>query len=214
MLFMRQSEGEMLILPCYLPDIVNQSQECWSCVCVVYTCTCHCVCVWCVCVCVCVYIQRALCLPLLYLHVIFHHGSNVKTVFMKLPVRAVFKYLSCVSETVLCSHSWKEHTVSFCFLENIKLLSVLVCMRVCVCGGGVYYCPSTLMSPNNDNVVCCWETDSLQLCCWCSIILQVAIKIIDKTQLDAVNLEKIYREVQIMKMLDHPHIIKLYQVSL
>lgn len=45
------------------------------------------------------------------------------------------------------------------------------------------------------------------------IILQVAIKIIDKTQLDAVNLEKIYREVQIMKMLDHPHIIKLYQVS-
>lgn len=42
----------------------------------------------------------------------------------------------------------------------------------------------------------------------------MAIKIIDKTQLDAVNLEKIYREVQIMKMLDHPHIIKLYQVGL
>ncbi|XP_063063412.1 serine/threonine-protein kinase SIK2 isoform X2 [Engraulis encrasicolus] len=41
---------------------------------------------------------------------------------------------------------------------------------------------------------------------------EVAIKIIDKTQLDATNLEKIYREVQIMKMLDHPHIIKLYQV--
>ncbi|KAG2470075.1 SIK2 kinase, partial [Polypterus senegalus] len=41
---------------------------------------------------------------------------------------------------------------------------------------------------------------------------KVAIKIIDKSQLDAVNLEKIYREVQIMKMLDHPHIIKLYQV--
>ncbi|CAF97483.1 unnamed protein product, partial [Tetraodon nigroviridis] len=41
---------------------------------------------------------------------------------------------------------------------------------------------------------------------------EVAIKIIDKTQLDAVNLEKIYREVQIMKMLDHPHIIKLYQL--
>ncbi|XP_030600903.1 serine/threonine-protein kinase SIK2-like [Archocentrus centrarchus] len=40
---------------------------------------------------------------------------------------------------------------------------------------------------------------------------EVAIKIIDKTQLDAVNLEKTYREVQIMKMLDHPHIIKLYQ---
>ncbi|XP_065594672.1 serine/threonine-protein kinase SIK2 isoform X2 [Cyrtonyx montezumae] len=41
---------------------------------------------------------------------------------------------------------------------------------------------------------------------------EVAIKIIDKSQLDAVNLEKIYREVQIMKMLEHPHIIKLYQV--
>lgn len=40
----------------------------------------------------------------------------------------------------------------------------------------------------------------------------MAIKIIDKTQLDAVNLEKIYREVEIMKLLDHPHIIKLYQV--
>ncbi|MBN3319599.1 SIK2 kinase, partial [Atractosteus spatula] len=41
----------------------------------------------------------------------------------------------------------------------------------------------------------------------------VAIKIIDKSQLDSVNLEKIYREVQIMKILDHPHIIKLYQAG-
>ncbi|KAM6224668.1 serine/threonine-protein kinase SIK1 [Rhynchocyon petersi] len=41
---------------------------------------------------------------------------------------------------------------------------------------------------------------------------QVAIKIIDKTRLDPSNLEKIYREVQIMKLLNHPHIIKLYQV--
>nr|XP_058920764.1 serine/threonine-protein kinase SIK1 isoform X2 [Kogia breviceps] len=41
---------------------------------------------------------------------------------------------------------------------------------------------------------------------------QVAIKIIDKTRLDSSNLEKIYREVQIMKLLNHPHIIKLYQV--
>jgi serine/threonine-protein kinase SIK2 len=40
----------------------------------------------------------------------------------------------------------------------------------------------------------------------------VAIKIIDKSQLDAVNLQKVYREVDIMKQLDHPHIIKLYQV--
>lgn len=41
---------------------------------------------------------------------------------------------------------------------------------------------------------------------------QVAIKIIDKTRLDRANLEKIYREVQIMKRLRHPHIIRLYQV--
>ena len=42
---------------------------------------------------------------------------------------------------------------------------------------------------------------------------QVAIKIIDKTQLDEENLKKIFREVQIMKMLCHPHIIRLYQVG-
>ncbi|XP_062303529.1 serine/threonine-protein kinase SIK1-like isoform X2 [Osmerus eperlanus] len=41
---------------------------------------------------------------------------------------------------------------------------------------------------------------------------QVAIKIIDKTTLDPSDLEKIYREVQLMKLMNHPHIIKLYQV--
>ncbi|CAH2320218.1 serine threonine- kinase SIK3 isoform X1 [Pelobates cultripes] len=41
---------------------------------------------------------------------------------------------------------------------------------------------------------------------------KVAIKIIDKTKLDEENLKKIFREVQIMKMLCHPHIIRLYQV--
>ena len=46
-----------------------------------------------------------------------------------------------------------------------------------------------------------------------NLYLQVAIKIIDKTQLDEVNLKKVYREVQILKMLDHTHIIKVYQVS-
>ncbi len=40
----------------------------------------------------------------------------------------------------------------------------------------------------------------------------MAIKIIDKTQLDESNLQKVYREVRILKMLDHPNIIKLYQV--
>ncbi|CAI9723042.1 serine/threonine-protein kinase SIK3-like isoform X1 [Octopus vulgaris] len=41
---------------------------------------------------------------------------------------------------------------------------------------------------------------------------KVAIKIIDKTQLDRENLNKILREIQIMKLLRHPHIIRLYQV--
>ena len=48
---------------------------------------------------------------------------------------------------------------------------------------------------------------------WLSVSVQVAIKIVDKTQLDDENLKKIFREVQIMKMLRHPHIIRLYQVS-
>ncbi|XP_070203613.1 serine/threonine-protein kinase SIK2-like [Littorina saxatilis] len=40
---------------------------------------------------------------------------------------------------------------------------------------------------------------------------EVAIKIIDKSQLDESNMKKIYREVTILKMLSHQHIIKLYQ---
>lgn len=41
---------------------------------------------------------------------------------------------------------------------------------------------------------------------------QVAVKIIDKTRLDAENRKKVAREVEIMKLLDHPNIIRLYQV--
>ncbi|MEQ2174409.1 hypothetical protein GOODEAATRI_007696 [Goodea atripinnis] len=48
--------------------------------------------------------------------------------------------------------------------------------------------------------------------CVLSVSHQVAIKIVDKTQLDDENLKKIFREVQIMKLLKHPHIIRLYQV--
>ena len=47
----------------------------------------------------------------------------------------------------------------------------------------------------------------------CLFVLQVAIKIIDKSRLDEQNLKKVYREVQIMKLLQHPHVLKLYQVS-
>ena len=38
--------------------------------------------------------------------------------------------------------------------------------------------------------------------------LQVAIKIIDKTQLNPSSLQKLFREVRIMKLLDHPNIGK------
>ena len=42
---------------------------------------------------------------------------------------------------------------------------------------------------------------------------EVAIKIIDKTQLNPSSLQKLFREVRIMKHLDHPNIVKLYQVT-
>ncbi|RDD38081.1 MAP/microtubule affinity-regulating kinase 3 [Trichoplax sp. H2] len=41
---------------------------------------------------------------------------------------------------------------------------------------------------------------------------EVAIKIIDKTQMNASGLQKLYREVKIMKCLDHPNIVKLFEV--
>lgn len=42
--------------------------------------------------------------------------------------------------------------------------------------------------------------------------IDVAIKIIDKTALNSSSLQKLFREVRIMKQLDHPNIVKLYQV--
>uniref|UniRef100_A0A914NGJ6 non-specific serine/threonine protein kinase n=1 Tax=Meloidogyne incognita TaxID=6306 RepID=A0A914NGJ6_MELIC len=41
---------------------------------------------------------------------------------------------------------------------------------------------------------------------------EVAIKIVDKRRLDANNLAKIYREIEVLKRLRHPHIVRLYQV--
>uniref|UniRef100_A0A3P8WHG2 MAP/microtubule affinity-regulating kinase 3 n=1 Tax=Cynoglossus semilaevis TaxID=244447 RepID=A0A3P8WHG2_CYNSE len=40
----------------------------------------------------------------------------------------------------------------------------------------------------------------------------VAVKIIDKTQLNSSSLQKLFREVRIMKMLNHPNIVKLFEV--
>eukprot|EP01135_Chromosphaera_perkinsii_P004798 Nk52_evm29s296 gene=Nk52_evmTU29s296 len=42
--------------------------------------------------------------------------------------------------------------------------------------------------------------------------IQVAIKVIDKSRLDEDSMKKIFREVQIMKLMNHRHIIRLYQV--
>ncbi|XP_059814606.1 MAP/microtubule affinity-regulating kinase 3a isoform X3 [Hemitrygon akajei] len=41
---------------------------------------------------------------------------------------------------------------------------------------------------------------------------EVAIKIIDKTQLNPTSLQKLFREVRIMKCLNHPNIVKLFEV--
>ncbi|KAM3176037.1 hypothetical protein ACTXT7_007305 [Hymenolepis weldensis] len=41
---------------------------------------------------------------------------------------------------------------------------------------------------------------------------EVAIKIIDKTQLSPSSRQKLFREVRIMKMLDHPNIVKLFEI--
>jgi MAP/microtubule affinity-regulating kinase len=43
-------------------------------------------------------------------------------------------------------------------------------------------------------------------------VVQVAIKIIDKSQLSSTTLSKLFREVRIMQMLDHPNIVRLYEV--
>ncbi|XP_066519712.1 MAP/microtubule affinity-regulating kinase 4 isoform X2 [Hoplias malabaricus] len=41
---------------------------------------------------------------------------------------------------------------------------------------------------------------------------EVAIKIIDKTQLNPTSLQKLFREVRIMKSLNHPNIVQLFEV--
>lgn len=41
---------------------------------------------------------------------------------------------------------------------------------------------------------------------------QVAVKIIDKTQLNPTSLQKLFREVSVMKNLNHPNIVKLFEV--
>ena len=41
---------------------------------------------------------------------------------------------------------------------------------------------------------------------------QVAVKIIDKTKLTKDELDHIHHEVRVMKLIRHPHVVRLYQV--
>ena len=42
--------------------------------------------------------------------------------------------------------------------------------------------------------------------------MQVAMKIIDKNKIDEASLQKLKREMHIMRTLQHPHIIRLFHV--
>jgi len=64
------------------------------------------------------------------------------------------------------------------------------------------------------NVLKCHEEYIYMRLAIFSAFLKVAIKIIDKTKLDKSNMEKVLREVEVMKLLDQPNIIRLYQVMM
>lgn len=46
------------------------------------------------------------------------------------------------------------------------------------------------------------------------IIIQVALKIVNRAALDEENLIRLEREMQILTRINHPHIVKLYEVGL
>ncbi len=41
---------------------------------------------------------------------------------------------------------------------------------------------------------------------------QVAVKVIDKSKLDAATRVQMLQEVQLMKLVQHPHVVRLYEV--
>ena len=43
---------------------------------------------------------------------------------------------------------------------------------------------------------------------------RVAVKIVDKNELDGENLQKISREIDIMRRLSHRHVIQMYQAGI
>ena len=52
---------------------------------------------------------------------------------------------------------------------------------------------------------------SFLLSCICCL-LQVAVKVIDKTKLDPESAADLMQEVRCMKLVQHPHIVRLYEV--
>lgn len=44
------------------------------------------------------------------------------------------------------------------------------------------------------------------------VCLQVAVKVIDKTKLDPMARGHLFQEVRCMKMVQHPHVVRLYEV--
>ncbi|VDK34724.1 unnamed protein product [Taenia asiatica] len=64
---------------------------------------------------------------------------------------------------------------------------------------------SSVMSPAASDLIALGMSVFLLNC-------RVAVKVIDKTQLNPTSLRKLFREVRIMKTLDHPNIIKLLEV--
>lgn len=45
-----------------------------------------------------------------------------------------------------------------------------------------------------------------------SLLFQVAVKVIDKTKLDPVARGHLFQEVRCMKMVQHPNVVRLYEV--
>ena len=121
-------------------------------------------------------------------------------------VLSVFQHSSRASKHIAC---FKKNSFLFCLLNLLHSSLFLFLSFVPPPSPSV----SFLISPFLFTTSCSLIIHPYLSIPVLALCLQVAIKIVDKTQLDDENLKKIFREVQIMKLLKHPHIIRLYQVQ-